>query len=403
MLKKYINYSFLTKLLLLTLYSFFVSFIFLSYNDVILRKILYTTSLLLLLIILRNINRILYISFVFFTAIISVFVFPVHVIYGELNYMYISSIFYTDYSEVISYMKLITPQTYIICVFIVLFSFIICLIDKLWENSKLNIVLLIILLFFPIKKIIAKKSQGKPENYFNTLPIKTFVKVSFWLYDINEKFELLKVEAKKPSTWQITENILPKTEIVVLIVGESLRKDFLHSYGFPINNTPFIDSSPHIKFNNYISVASTTSNSLSKTLALSRNLVNYEPYNNIVTLAKKIGYKSYWISSQEPISGHGSPIAQIALNTDEYFFMNNETTRKNDKDLFKNYLAISNNKSSPKFIVLHMIGSHPAIGDRVEYQYDEYLVSKEISYYNKSVKNTDAFLGQIYQNLKSTK
>ena len=125
MLKKYINYSFLTKLLLLTLYSFFVSFIFLSYNDVILRKILYTTSLLLLLIILRNINRILYISFVFFTAIISVFVFPVHVIYGELNYMYISSIFYTDYSEVISYMKLITPQTYIISVFIVLFSFII--------------------------------------------------------------------------------------------------------------------------------------------------------------------------------------------------------------------------------------------------------------------------------------
>ena len=64
--------------------------------------------------------------------------------------------------------------------------------------------------------------------------------------------------------------------------------------------------------------------------------------------------------------------------------------------------AISKKSSKPKLIVIHMQGSHPYACDRTENKYDEFILSEEISCYNKSIKNTDSFLKEIYNNLEKT-
>ena len=50
-----------------------------------------------------------------------------------------------------------------------------------------------------------------------------------------------------------------------------------------------------------------------------------------------------------------------------------------------------------------MVGSHPALKDRVDAEYDEFIGNKDISYYNKSIKKLDNFLEKVYQDLRNHK
>lgn len=395
------KHKFVLTLLNLLIYSTVISYFFLSFEESFTRNALYTVSLFIFLVFLKQFNKLFFNSFIIFIFILCILIYPVHVVYGDLTYMYVASVFFTDFSESISYLKLIPIKSYIFLLLLGFYCY--WLIKaKIELKYKFGYLLIVPLLFLFFKKIVTLNEKDNYGIYFNVLPIKKTAMVAGWLYDIHKKFEHLKLESKKTSTWNVIQNNENPKDIVVLIVGESLRKDFLHSYGFPIKNTPFIDSSINVQFNNLISAAATTASSLSKTLALSKDLTDNEPYNNIITLTKKLGYYTYWLSSQEPISEHGSPIAQIALNADTYKFKNNETVRKNDHELlglFKESLTSNNEK---KFIVLHMIGSHPAIEDRVNNLYDEFILTKELSYYNKSVKNTDEFLKNINSELIKT-
>lgn len=52
--------------------------------------------------------------------------------------------------------------------------------------------------------------------------------------------ELKKAESIQ-SKWQI-KTAHPTKQIYVLVVGESARRDYMHAYGYPISNTPFMES-----------------------------------------------------------------------------------------------------------------------------------------------------------------
>jgi outer membrane protein TolC len=51
-----------------------------------------------------------------------------------------------------------------------------------------------------------------------------------------------------------------------------MRKDYMSSYGYPINSTPFLATTPGILVNGYLSTASHTAVSLPRTLAISHGL-----------------------------------------------------------------------------------------------------------------------------------
>lgn len=206
--------------------------------------------------------------------------------------------------------------------------------------------------------------------------------------------------AKKPSTWVVeNKNEIELKKNFVIVVGESVRRDFLHNYGFNIENTPFIDKTPRIQFDNYISVSHSTAASLSRTLALSDSkLQRYELNNSLVSLAKTIGYDTYWVSNQGIVGEHNSPIS-IAQQSDIMHFLRKgdggiEINRYDEEDAPIVDKIISQDSQKPKLIIVHMIGSHllPAIeqGGMMSF-----LKSKDISCYNKSIRNLDIFRTHI--------
>ena len=98
-------------------------------------------------------------------------------------------------------------------------------------------------------------------------------------------------------TWKITSSGKRNYSNYVLILGESARRDFMSLYGFPYETTPHLKSTPKIYFSNFISTAINTTQGVPLLLALSQN-GKVQEENNVLTLAKEAGMKTYWLSSQ---------------------------------------------------------------------------------------------------------
>ncbi len=357
---------------------------------------------------LRSISKILFDIFVILSFFVACLLYPTLVVYGKIDDNYISSVLYSNLNEAISYIKIVPYYIYLhlfclgFCCFVMI---------RIKEQVKLpKIIRFMFLLFIlasPIKAILSEKNiKSTFVNYTYVLPIDISVYIFSMYNNFKKEYDSIKKDINAESTWKITKKSNLDPQNVVIVIGESVRKDFLHSYGFPIQNTPFIDSSPNIQFNNYISAGAGTKVSLLRTIAWSKNGINYELNNSIFSLFKKLGYKTTFISNQFVSNLYNMPVALLGYSADNSLFLRVGRENKlvkyrgwRDSNMlspFKQALLRSENK---KLVILSMDGSHPSACDRTGGGYDEYLGSKELSCYNKTIKKLDGFLQQVYDEL----
>lgn len=409
LLLKYINFL---SLFVLAIFLFIQCFYILpNPSDLFNRKLLYFGSTLIFSLFLNQIHQCFLKLFIAISILLSIMVYPVHNLYGNINYTFLTNVFYTTPSEAISYIKLISYNILLkLTVFIIIGVWLIKQNFYKFKNKKNVYICLILLLILPSKKIWVKINEYKDvqreddillEYYSNIIAIKKILFISENLIAISQQHRFTEEELRKPDTWQIVSQGNLNKKNLIVVIGESVQKNMLHSYGFPIKNTPFIDDSPHIKFENFISSSYTTIQSLRPTLSLSADLVNYQSNNNIITLANRIGYDTYWISNQNSLGKYDSPISVIGKRAKEHYFFNGKIR---DEEMYPIVDEIlDKNIDTPKLIIIHMAGSHPRICDITKGKYDEFILSKEISCYNKTIKELDNFLGNIYKSLISKK
>ena len=204
----------------------------------------------------------------------------------------------------------------------------------------------------------------------------------------------------------------PQYDDYVVIIGESARKDYLNLYGYPIANTPFLSKVNGVFVDGLKSADTHTVTSLSRMLTANDKKNHAANYNmDVVTLAKKAGFKSYWISNQGYLGIYDTPISLIAERAEYHQFLksaDNETHNGSDfeiVDIFKNQLA-SPSKQKRVFF-LHLYGSHNDACKRIT-DFQDDLVIKDPAYaymscYVKSIHKTDVFLSKIHQLLLKNK
>ncbi|WP_146685248.1 phosphoethanolamine transferase, partial [Escherichia coli] len=166
-------------------------------------------------------------------------------------------------------------------------------------------------------------------------------------------------------SWDIV-SVEKKYNTIIIVIGESVRRDYLSVYGYPLPTTPWLNSAPGIFINGYFSAAPNTIGSLSRTLTLDYTETG-NPGNNIVTLARKAGYETWWISNQGSLGQHDTLISVIAANADKKHFLkegSSSSLRIDDEDMLQ-YVREAVNSSSPKVIFIHMLGSHTNPCDRL--------------------------------------
>jgi len=285
-------------------------------------------------------------------------------------------------------------------------------------QTKVGRVLLLVfvgqlLLFKPVKIYAGPYFKGSDER-FSLIDV-VYNSDNFLLRDavnihaayqgaMDELAKQAKILKAKPD-WQPTM-VSNEFDTYLVVIGESARRDALHSYGFKIANTPFLSGTPRIQFNNYISVGGHTVTSLSNKLVLDyRN--NGNVGNDIVSLANLAGFETYWLSNQYEVGVHDSIVGGIGKKAKNYYFLhaaNAKNVVQDDALLLPHINKALNKKGkNKKVIFVHLYGSHMSFCGRTGDKYDVFHINKKLSCYVQSIKQTDDLLKSIYQLLEQNK
>ncbi|MFS1538505.1 MAG: phosphoethanolamine transferase [Candidatus Phlomobacter fragariae] len=352
----------------------------------------YSSGIVALLIVISPL-RIIYSGFIIIFTIIATLYFPVRFLYGSPSLTIATSVTYTNLHEALEFIANIPYSLYIGSLLILLLGCL-CAKFKLDSTKKIKvwafIIFVVFLLYGPIKDY---KETGKFNILNSGYPQIKFIKD---FYEAKSETKKLFSLLAQKDDFQPNNADTP-FDTYVMVIGESARRDSLHVYGFPINNTPFMDTANGILFNHYISAASTTIPSLTHSLAQPPKLAD-----NIIALTKKWGFTTYWLSNQGAVGIYDTPIASMGQKADQPLFLKKgsyNSKDNNDDELLPQIAAAIKTPQRKKFIIVHLIGSHPRACVRTDDHYDIFYKSEEISCYIQSIKNTDHLLATIHKYL----
>ena len=322
---------------------------------------------------------------------------PIGFTFGKASYQYIASIFTTDYSETTEFMSQIPIEnwfyTLVILISVLLFRITTQKFNIHYTKNKTFLIIAIIALTF---------KQG-PFDYFKNIKTSS-MEVKHELTRLNE----MKTENHWGKSTLTKESIY---DTYVLVIGESMRRDYLNLYGYPIKDTPFMNSAKGVVINGLESGGTNTIASL-RLMLTKANTKTWQPNYalNFIDLANSAGFKTYWLSNQGYLGTYDTPVTSIATRSDyKYFTKYGAYDSANTSD----YLLLSKLKSilqtnpekQKRLIVLHIYGSHPSACDRID-DFNKKVISvksekyKYLACYVNSIAKTDDFLSKTYSLLE---
>ena len=322
---------------------------------------------------------------------------PTGLNFGAPSYQYIASVLATDMLETKEFLMQIPVSSYLAALAIPVLVF-------LHYKSAVKFGVK----FYRNKTFIALATLLIGYNLPIAAPLKETVDSSVQI--VNEWQKLKKMSQE--SSWGQSTLENSKYQDYVMILGESARKDYLHAYGYPVNDTPFMSSANGTLIDGMTSAGTNTVASLRLMLTLP-DKEKWEPnYDlSLVDLIKSAGLKTYWLSNQGFLGEYDTPVASLASKSDETIFLKKggsfNSTNYSDFDLIPKFAQVLEDPTQGKrFIVLHIYGSHPLACDRVEDYpkiFNDNDIEKKNEYLNcyiTSIKKTDDFIKKVYETLK---
>ncbi len=198
-------------------------------------------------------------------------------------------------------------------------------------------------------------------------------------------------------TWKAVGERNSKYKTYVIILGESTRKDFMSSYGFPVPTTPYIDSIPHIRMDSFISPGPNTTISVPRMFALSEGMdVDYQ--NNIIQLVSQTNMKTYWLEAQGFLTKWNVTQNIIASYANKVVYVK----RHADYNLIPEFEKVLKSDSGDKLIILHTYGLHTDYCQRLD-GFNNLIyptTSKRLNCYINGVRKADDFFRRVDQLLK---
>lgn len=256
-----------------------------------------------------------------------------------------------------------------------------------------SIVLWLLLLFVGgygaikgIHYVLADLSQSEELHalYMHSNMPDRFILATHEAYNTQLQYSKLPAIFSARPPQQITTTPRP-THNVVIIMGESLRRQDMHCYGGSLYNTPHIDSLARsgslVLYDDVVTCAPNTHSSLRKIFTLRSPLGDTLSWYSGTTLPVALaaaGYHTYWASNQAGSRGWVDEISVVASTCQEKRFT--KPIKKDRKGqlmkkavnydelllpLLRDYSTFeSSDGTTPLFTVVHLMGSHTFFGDR---------------------------------------
>lgn len=323
---------------------------------------------------------------------------PISYIYGNIDYQVLISVLATNFSESVEFLQQIDLRVYLkslLVPLLALFAF--------WCSQTINI--------RPWKnKFIVLATLGL---LFIFIKPTQFVDNFILAYDkTQENLDELKRYVDS-SSWKDVVLTGGGEKDYILILGESVRRDYLHVYGYPVENTPFLDQVDGATIvDGFTSGGVFTVGSLTNMLTLPDEQKWKPRYDlNLIDLMNQANIKTYWLSNQGFIGVFDTPVTSIASRAQNVDFLcRKEGIPKNASDMMLLPLfeeRLQEIGSGKRFFVLHTIGSHPDACRRVLDAKEKYEASNSyydyIACYLTSIRKADLFLEEVYKILGRNK
>lgn len=363
----------------------------------------------LLLLGFRRINYWLFFVFFTFILITCVLFLPEIIWFGHPPVTMIGAFFETDFSESKEFLQSLPFYAHGISLLTLVFGICILYLGKKKkisrEKKQWSLTLFMILvgigsiLYRPLMK---REELGFSLKYSRVAPAAFYISI----YDSVEEYYKLRSELEKgiegTPSWKV-KLVNPHYQNYVLVIGESVRRDYMSLYDFPIENSVFLKNVKGTIVNGYTATAPNTTTALLRMfLKIKDNHFVYA--DNLISLAKKAGFETYWFSNQGKVGGFDTPIAKIAMQCDHKVF-----TKKGDYSSKKIYDTVlipilqrflKQKTKHPRLFVVHLMGSHPDFPERLEHPIHYHFYNRNISAYLQTIEQTDALLSKIYHLLE---
>lgn len=191
-------------------------------------------------------------------------------------------------------------------------------------------------------------------------------------------------------------------DLLVVLVGESARRQNMSLYGYERSTTPFQDAerSNMLFYKNMVSSAGITLLSvpmiLSKMVPETYHEGKAQLNDNVFNLAKSVGYKSYWLSTQEKGSHYLSTVNNLVSFADSLVWMTGY-----DEVLLPEVANLVKSDRKKMTIFMHINGSHSNACDKYPKEFASFNNGiSEIDCYDNSILYTDQLMGQLFTMLK---
>lgn len=348
--------------------------------------------------------------------IVCVLFAPIAYLYGRINIGLIASLFETNLHESTEFINLITWQAWATGLLVLISGFGVIYIGRytnknysLQRHKYIVIVFFSIFLLFSLHKPTTNTlKRHQPFKLVNTevgninFYFRIFQAVEQY-YD--ERIQSEQILSNKP-VWEIIGSH-PKYKNYVLVIGESMRADYMSLYGFPIDTTPYLRRSNGLVIDEFIAPAPNTQTSLTRMLHLTQgNIISYP--NNLISLAKAAGFKTYWLSTQPTSDDADTAAARVGIQADYSHFYDPNSSR-DGKNSISDFILLEGVAEQLKqmknahnsLFVLHINGSHPDFCKRLIQPVSERFKSEKMSCYLETLKQTDQLLQRLEVEMKS--
>ena len=234
---------------------------------------------------------------------------------------------------------------------------------------------------------------------------------------------------KRPLPYPETLESTRAAKRMVVVIGESVSREHLSLYGYPLPTSPRMDSIRNdlYVFDDAVASSSSTAENMPRLLTFMTDEPGgkewYE-YPSLLQIFRQLGYRTYWLSNQE-YSGQWSNLSSIlsadadilryvgSMDSDDHYLY------RYDDALMPEWMTALEAGDSLQLTFLHLMGSHFQYyrrfpQDRSHFSADDVLgtlprkwldpeKAKAVANYDNSIFYTDSILSVVLDGVRGMK
>jgi len=215
-------------------------------------------------------------------------------------------------------------------------------------------------------------------------------------------------------------------QIHVLVIGETARGDHSQLNGYFRETNPVLSKYPHVvPLRDIVSPWTFTNRSVPVIITRMSGSTSSRSIDekSIIGAFREAGFRTYWISNQQPIGIGETSITHFAREAHEAVFLNTSakvmlTDGNYDEQVLGPLAKIINRNEKKQFIVIHLLGSHDSYDKRHPIEFDVFKPSltslnnanhhdvrnklETINSFDNSMRYTDYVLSKIIDTVNAT-